>query len=85
MGDYDNDPDFEYYRKLADLESINDNLTKESCNLSNAKEMIFNFLGFNYIWKKDLWKGYRHALRQKEQFCLCAMFVRVIHPISGAL
>lgn len=43
-GDFKGDPHEEYYKELAKIESLNDNLTKESCNLSSVKDMIFNFI-----------------------------------------
>jgi hypothetical protein len=48
-GIFKGDPHEEYYIKLAEIESFNDNLTKESCNLASVKDMIFNFLGLQWF------------------------------------
>ena len=66
-GIFAGDPHEEYYQQLAQIESMNDNLTKESCNLTNVKDMIFNFMNMQFFWKKDLQKGFRHGLRKKAQ------------------
>ena len=48
-GAFAGDPHEEYYRKLAEIESLNDNLTKESCNLTKVKEMIFHFMNMKFF------------------------------------
>ena len=45
-GDFKGDPHEEYFKELAKIESFNDNLTKESCNLTRVKDIIFSFLNF---------------------------------------
>jgi hypothetical protein len=46
-GVFKGDPQEHYLSKLAEIESFNDNLTKESCNLAKVKDMIFHFMHMN--------------------------------------
>ena len=66
-GDFKGDPHESYYEQLASLETFNDNLTKESCSLESVKNIIFHFLNFEWFWKKDLQKGFRHGYRPIDQ------------------
>ena len=84
-GVYDNHPDFLEFMELAAIHTLNENIIKEDISLDSVKEIIRGMYLHNFMWKSDLFKGYRGIFRNPDQFLLCYMFVRVIHPISGVL
>ena len=83
--DFENDPRFEDFREGLLVRTLNDNLVKQDVEFTRIKDIVQGLYRSKLLWKLDLSRGFRHIIRMRKSWRFTAMFLRIRHPITGAI